>query len=78
MVDEVSRLGLGGAGHVEVLVDLQAANLLAGRQQVELVTRHAPSTERGNDLAGRDRLAGEAAVTLVGRRRGRGGTRLSE
>ena len=32
-------------------------------QQVELVAGHAPTAERGDDLAGRDRFDGDAAVT---------------
>src|SRR5947208_3378922 len=61
VVDEIGRFGLRRSGEEELLVDLQATDLLAGGQQVELVAGHTAPTERGNDLAGADRLAGDAA-----------------
>ena len=48
--------GSGRAGQEQVVVDLQATNLLAGGQQIELVAGDAAPAERGDDLAGRDRL----------------------
>ena len=41
VIDEVGRLRFGRAGQVQVVVDLHAANLLAGRQEIELVAGHA-------------------------------------
>ena len=52
VVDEVGGLRLRRAGQEEVLLDLQAADLLTGGQQVELVACHATAAERGDDLAG--------------------------
>ena len=66
MIDEVGRLGLGSARHVEVLVDLQATNLLARGQEIELVAGDTAAAERGDDIACGDRLEGNAAVPLVG------------
>ena len=65
VVDEVGGLGFRGAGQVQTLVDLQAPHLLVCRQELELVTGHASATERGNNLSGRDRFAGDTAVTLA-------------
>src|SRR3954462_12431107 len=57
-VDEIGRLRLGRAGQEKVLFDLQAADLLTGRQQIELVACYATAAECRDALARGDRFAG--------------------
>jgi hypothetical protein len=62
VADEVGRLGVGGTGEEQLVVDLDAARLLRRGEQVELVTRDAAAAERSDDLAGRDGLVGDGRM----------------
>jgi hypothetical protein len=54
MAHEVGWFGVGGTGQEQVLVDLDAAGPLPGRQQVEFDAGDATTAERSDHLAGRD------------------------